>query len=505
MNTKKEKLLEAFWCLAVFAFFYIWFSKIHPLIIYDADDWTYIAYVRRATPIWGAWNPAKVFPEVLMPFFSNIILHTLVPLTGDYITGFAAGHALIVSGFITVYAYSLVALLRRSFSLSGLTGILTGTLFLVFHFLVFRTKEFDNSYLFRCLDLNCYYNYLLPALCNAILIMHMMANPRFEKFLAEADPAKIGIFYVLVYFAVFSNLVTSGMLAAFAGSHLLLNLLKNLKKFRLADYIRQNSVWLVILVMWFISAIYELTGGRASAAAAHSLLALLHDAAFRLKEVLFDCNPLFWFSVFVIIALAVLQFLLTRKKVEAEATILAHLIPLFIAGAALLFYMLALCAMVWTGNLYRSEYQFPLFFYGFLVVFLALGYLLKKQPRLMTVLPLLLVFLASDINTVGKTFSDSLMSNYGAEACANVSRDIINQYIEADKSGLSEVTIYIPQHVADPETTDNWPHSQVLIYRIGESLYEQGILSRPFSASFEIDPAMNQRYNIPIPIAVAED
>ncbi len=119
MNTKKDKLWETLWCAAVFAFFYVWFSKVHPLIVYDADDWTYIAYVRRATPIWGEWNPAKVFPEVLMPFFSTIILHTLVPLTGDYITGFTVGHALVVSGFITVYAWSLVALLRRSFSLSS--------------------------------------------------------------------------------------------------------------------------------------------------------------------------------------------------------------------------------------------------------------------------------------------------------------------------------------------------------------------------------------------------
>lgn len=194
MNIKKEKNQEVFWCLAVFVFFYIWFSRIHPLVVYDADDWTYIAYARRATPIWGEWNPAKVFPEVLMPFFSNIFLYTLVPLTGDYITGFAVGHALVVSGFITAYAWSLAALLRRSFSLSRLTGILAGTLFLIFHFLIYRTEDSGNAYLFHCRDLNCYYNYLLPALFNAIVMMNIVENPRFDKFIAEAAPGKIGIF-----------------------------------------------------------------------------------------------------------------------------------------------------------------------------------------------------------------------------------------------------------------------------------------------------------------------
>lgn len=504
MKIKKDKYLEAFWCLAVFAFFYIWFSRIHPLVVYDGDDWSYIAFARRATPVWGAWNPAKVFPEVLMPLFSNIILHTFVPLTGDYITGFTVGHALVVSGFITIYAWSFAALLRRNFSLSSLTGILIATLFLVFHFLIYRTEEAGNTYLFHCRDLNCYYNYLLPALFNAILIMHTIGNPRFHQFLSEAEPVKVGIFYILVYFAIFSNLVTSGMLAALAGSYLLLNLLKSVKNFKLKDYVKENAFWLIVLVMWIISAIYELSGGRASGSSGASLLLRIREVAYFLKEILVGANPLFWLSVFTITGLALLQFLLTKKKGSEEATILQLLIPLFVAAAALLIYMLAICAMVWTGSIYRVEYQFPILFYGFLVVFLALGYLVKKQPKLMMILPLLIVFLASDVNTNGKTFNDSLMSDYGAKACADVSRDIVSQFVAADEAGLTEATIYIPQHVANPENQDNWPHSLVLLHWLGANLYEQGILSHPISATYVIDPAVNQRNNIPLPIAVTE-
>ena len=501
MNMKKEKLLEALWYIAIFAFFYIWFSKIHPLVVYDSDDWTYIAYARRATPIWGEWNPAKVFPEVLLPFFSNIILYTLVPLTGDYITGFTVGHALVVSGFITVYTWALVALLRRSFSLSGMTGIFSGTLFLIFHFLVFRTQNSGNSYLFHCDDLNCYYNYLLPALLNAILIMYVIGNPDFEKLFADAPPVKVGIIYILIYFAIFSNMAISGMLASLAGSYLLLNLLKTLKKFKLMEYIKSNAHWLIILGMWCVSVVYEFSGGRATNAAAPLTLGNLRYTAYCLKEVLVGCNPLFWLSVFTIIVLAALQFLLTKKKAEEEATLLNHLVPLLVAAAALLVYMLALCTIVWFGTIYRSEYQITLFFYGFLVVFLALGYLLKKQPKLMFLLPLLVIFLASDINTNEMTFEDSLMSDYGAQACADISRDIINQYVEADLAGLTETTIYIPMHIADPETEDNWPHTMVLLPRIGNALYKQGVLSRPISANFVIDPAVNQRHNIPVPTA----
>ena len=79
---KKRKLtgFELVWYLGVFGFLLVWFTQIHPLVVYDADDWTYLAYVRSATPIWGDWNPAKVFPETVMPFFSTVAVYTLMPL-----------------------------------------------------------------------------------------------------------------------------------------------------------------------------------------------------------------------------------------------------------------------------------------------------------------------------------------------------------------------------------------------------------------------------------------
>lgn len=504
MNLKKEKSWEGLWLLAVFAFFYVWFSEIHPLIVYDADDWTYLAYVRKATPIWGEWNPAKVFPEVLMPFFSTIILHTMVPFAGDYITGFTMGHALVVSSFITAYAWCLARTIRNVFSLSRLAGILTGTLFLAFHFLAFRTEDNGNAYLFLCEDLNCYYNYLLPALLNASLLLVMMDHDRFSAFWAKAEPAQLGVFYVLVYFAVFSNLVTSGILAAYAGSRLLLALLKDGKKFRLRDYIQNNALWLVILVMWFVSAVFELSGGRASSDSVSFSLRVLREAAYHLKQVLCSCNPVFWVCVFVITVPAVLQYFLTRQKAKDEKMLLEQGILILVAGAALTLYMLILCGIIWTGNLYRSEYQLPLFFYGFLLVCLCLGYLLKKWPALSMAFPILLVFLVSCINTGGKTFRDSHVSDISADICADISRDIINQYLEADAAGLEVTNIYVPQHVPDPEQESNWPHSVTLLPRVGGTLYEQGIISRMIYAQIIPDPTVNERFNMPMPKALEE-
>lgn len=81
-------------------------------MVYDADDWTYLAYVRSATPIWGDWNPAKVFPETVMPFFSTVAVYTLMPLLGDYILAQTVMHALVVSISITVYVFCFTELVK---------------------------------------------------------------------------------------------------------------------------------------------------------------------------------------------------------------------------------------------------------------------------------------------------------------------------------------------------------------------------------------------------------
>ena len=91
------------------------------------------------------------------------------------------------------------------------------------------------------------------------------------------------------------------------------------------------------------------------------------------------------------------------------------------------------------------------------------------------------------------------MSDYEPAVCADISRDIVEQFLAAEAAGAEEVVIHVPVHVADPETQDNWPHSLFLLPRIGNALYEQGILSRELNVTYVADPAVNERFFIPIP------
>ena len=500
MNEKTQKLLHGAFYLLVFAFLYIWFSKIHALVVFDGDDWTYLAYVRKATPIWGEWNPAKVFPEVVFPFFSTVATYVLTPLTGDYISAQTVMHAFVVSVSITGYLWCFSCLLRRSFSLSRLTASLITLLFLTFHFLAMRSGEFGNQYLLYCVDLNCYYNYLLPSLLNASMVMCLTANEKFQAFLKGGAPAIKGCFYVVVYLAIFSNLPASGILAAYAGSILLLDLIRRWRQRQWSRFFPENAFPLGILIAWLISTVFELSGGRAASASAGSSLAYRVYLSFKnLVHAILECNRVFLLCVFLIVLVSFVLLLLSKGNGDTERRLILPGVVLLVALAAYCAYMILLCAAVNPACMFRSEYLFGIFFYGVLIVMLALAFLVSRYPRILLALPLLILFLVSEVDTRERTFLESNFADAPPALCAEISRNLIAQLQEADENGFTETVLRVPVNIADPENQDNWPHTLFLMKRIPGTLYAHGLISRDIAVTPVADPAINEQFHLPVP------
>lgn len=477
MNEKRTKHLEALFFFAVFVFFYLWFTRVHPLVIFDADDWTYLVPDRKAWPIIGEWNPAKVFPEVFMPFCSTVGAWLLMPVLKDYITVMTVTHGFVVSVFLTGYTVCFSRLLKRLFGTKGAGLIYSGALFLLLHFLALRSIQENNSYLFLCEDVNCYYNYLIPGVLNAGIVMTLVKNSSFEAFLRGENHAGKGLFLLLLYMAIFSNLVDSIILAVYAGSVLLVGLLKELKSFSLKTYLRKFAFPLILFAVWLISALFELTGGRmtTSEGVGGSLLVNLKDSLFYLKEMLLHCNGLFLGVCVLILAAAAFVWYQDRDREFASLVILWA-----VGVAAVTVVMTALCAMVDPLYMMRSEYLFGIFFYCLVLVMLGFGYLLQKQPRLLVILPILLCVLLSETNTKGHTFREANMENLAPEVCAEISRCLVEQVVEADRQGLTEMELHVPKW----ESSDNWPHATVLMHRIAYPLREHGLISKAIA----VDP-----------------
>lgn len=498
MNEIQKKLCHGLFYLAIFTFLFVWFTKVHALVVFDADDWSYLAYVRATTPVWGEWNPAKVFPEVIFPFFSTVAAYLVMPLTHDYITAQTVMHALVVSLSITGYLWCFSKLLRRCFPVSRLTASVVTCLFLLVHFLALRSADSGNQYLFYCVDLNCYYNYLLPALLNASLVMSLVCNPRLGDFLKSGAPAARGCFCIVVYFAIFSNLPASGILAAWAGSVVLLSLIAHGKAKQWKGILSKNGFPLLVLVAWFISAVFELSGGRAASAGGSTpVYYQLYLACKYLARILLDLNRLYQLTLALIVVCFCVCALISRKK--GEPLPCPGLGIVLIAAAAFGVYLLMLSSAVGPTAIRRSENLFGLFFLMDLCGMLMLTALVSRYPRLMLALPLVTVFLLSGVDTRAETFLESNFAGVRPAVCADVSRDLIAQLQTADALGRTEVELHVPQYVADPGTEDNWPHSLNLLERLPGTLYAHGLIRHQIHVTPVADPEMNVRFGLPLP------
>lgn len=498
MIGKKQNKYELIWYIIVFAFVFIWFTQIHPLVIFDADDWTYISNVRKATPIWGAWNPSKVFPEVIMPLCSRIAVYGLEPLIGDFLTALTVMNAIVTGIFITVYVWSFGNLLKRVFALSSGNTIFASALFLIFHFLVFRSEASNNSYLFYCHNVNCYYNYLFPSLLNASLVMYMMHNERFEEFLVSGSTEKRGFFILIVYFAIFSHLPASGILAVYAGCRILIAFVKQLKgKFQFLTFAKSELLDIAILVGWLCAAIFELSGGNAKWKEDDSvLLQNLKETLSGLAYMTNEFNTAFVTISAIILLLAVSVLVGSRLKNKVDTQFFSLVLTCLFCTGVMLVYILALYTKAGSWYIYRNDCRFGIVFYGFLVLLLSFGYVIAKCPKVVLAIPVVLCVLASEIDTTGKTFLESTRTNTDAAICVEISNDFINQIVNAEQAGQTEMDLYVP--IAYRE--DNWPFANWFADRIQPTLYEYGIITRQMNITVVPSEVFNAKYQLPVPL-----
>lgn len=499
MNIRRKPDIYTFLYIGVFLFTLTWFTQIHPLSVYDADDWRYISHVRRAIPLWHDWNPSRVFPEVFMPLLSGFAVHCLMPFTGDYLTSITGIHAFVIALSITVYVFCFTRMVKHLVSLSDLGAVFSGILFLILHFLIFRSYDNGNTYLFYCWDLTCYYYYLIPSLINASLVMCLIATPDITERICKMSWEKQGLLLTLIYFSIFSNLPASGILAAFAGSAVLISILQHIfRKKSVSLFLKENILYIGILLLWLISAVFELSGGRAGdqdMGVRMPILQGIRVVAYTILHLPQYCNHSFLAIAGLSIVGALVLLLHSRFGKITDKKIFETITLSIVAFLALIVYTTLLCAVVDVTYAMRMEYQFGFLFFLLIIVALAFAYTIQKLPASFLLVPILLIYLTGECNTLDRTFLESNQTNLDPQICTELSQDMIDQFIAADASGASSMTLYVPKW----STPGNWPHSLYLGDKISDSLYEHGIISRRITAVTCPTEDHNRIYNLPLP------
>ena len=125
MKIKREHYIAAVLFAAVLLSMLLFFERAHPLVILDADDWTYISESRAALPSRRFWNPARILPEILMPWAAG--LGVLLFKGAGYIRAITLMNGLVLSLFITGYVLAFYRLLVGRLALGrGKAAVLAG-------------------------------------------------------------------------------------------------------------------------------------------------------------------------------------------------------------------------------------------------------------------------------------------------------------------------------------------------------------------------------------------
>lgn len=491
MNRKKEKWIGAGLCLTVFLSMLLFFEIAHPLVILDADDWTYISQSRIALPVSRFWNPARILPEILMPYASGLGLLLFGGL--GYIRAITVMNGLVLSMFITGYVWAFYRLLTDNLRLAAGRSGLLALLFLLLHFSLFRSGPEQNIYLFWAKDVTCVYYYVIPALLNCTLVMILSRTGQHRRFWEKRELACKSILLLTVYLAIYSNLFESAVLAIWCGVDLLWALLGREKgKLRSGSFWREQSFSLAVVLLWLLSIWFEGRGERGNAGGAGPFSAAIGES---FRTALSFWGGAYRLALLLILAAAaalLLSLIFRLLGEEARTACIRLLLPLLTMGMVTLLFEILLCAKVDPSYGKRSDVMFGVCFAMLALAVLAMGLLLKRWERLLLLLPLLLLILYSATDTRLKTFADSNDILAPADVCMALDQNILDQVLEAEARGENCVTI----HVFVSGAGDNWPHSVYLGDRVAASLYKHGQTGRLMEIRVLPDLQVNEAFHV---------
>lgn len=470
----------------VFAFLMFFFTVIHPITIISGDDWKGLSLSRAAYPQWHGFNPIKVVPELSLPFVGYFSSFFLKPFGVDFFFGVAIVTAFVTSSVVTIFLIQLHLLLKEKFATgSRLSLIITSILFLYF-FGMFKSTD-NSPYLLWEINLTCYYHYVLPALMNGSLVIYLMRkdvnNTFYSRFLNGES-----LFLVLVtYLCIFSSIFASVILASYCGARLLTSILVNIKcKFYI---LKKNQFDIFVLVVWFISAIYEMNGGRASQIEESGLE--IGKSICNLIQFLHYTDPLFGGLLVVSLIISIYFFSIGYGKNAQE---IKHAYWMLLLSWMFSFAALILvCAKASPSYAERPVAMWGIYMYPLLAMCIFISSVCKKNKWISTLLPLLVLCLLNKSTSAKTTLMESQNLNLTFAKAQAVGENIISQVIKAQKDGQDLVVLHVPKG----DDNDNWPFPVYMGSGISRTLLINGIIEKEIKVEIYPDKNLNSEYGIP--------
>lgn len=326
-------------------------------------------------------------------------------------------------------------------------------LFLLLHFWIYRSSESGNRFAFSTLDACTLFFYTIPNLLNTIIIIYFELNKEDKKI----NP----LLWFFIYLGIFSNLYATYNIAIYAFLKIVWYIKDN-KKFDLKD----NKRYIAILVLFVLSALIELTGGRSNGG--YTSIFEQFPQVFNYAKIFFKSFNK-WFVLFCVVLFV--AFIATCIKNKDNKLILKQirLIEIYILSVL---YIFVLSAKVNVGYFNRQDVFIGVVSIGLINLIWILQYLFKNYPVLENGLLILILIVLFNTNTTGRTFADSNGLYIYWRDAHKLESYIVDKVIEADKNDETEVTIKIPKY----NSANNWPITTDGSMHICYALYKHGII-----------------------------
>ncbi len=499
-NLENNKRWQTAFYLLVFIGLLLFFTCAHPLYIYDADDWTYVSSPRPAVPMPFGWNPTRILPEILMPLAAQIGVSCINPFLQDYIQSMAIAFAVVLSGTILLYLAGMDWLLQKSYQLKQERYFLLLSI-LLWHFLPFCTADTQNQHMFYADNVTCVFYYIIPGLLNAGAALLVLSGCRLSR---KNDVLLNGVLLLGIYLCINSNMYSNFILTAAVCAELFYAWLRELREKHtpfwrsIWQVLRENGVKTGIVCLWLLSILLEFTGGRAQQADDTQSFALRETLALFGQSVA-DLNKIWLIGTLALIVAAFIVCIISVKKCtrnddtkKLDAEYLHQMAVCGLCLAVSILYLVLLSAKVNPNYVIHSIVEFSWMIWCFFALMSSAAYLMRRCPKTVALLPLLLCIVISVVVTDGCVYAEyNNVQKYSIQTVKKLDEEIIRQAQEAEAEGLETVEIHIPLEPEDWPLPLSWGGE-----RIARTLYRHGLTKTKLQVQLVMDEKINREFGL---------
>lgn len=494
---KKEQILPITINILILLFLLVFYIKLYPLVPYDGDDWYFIGSMREPFPIFGAFNPIKVLPEILLPLCGYVAAFIFYPLNHDYIGSISLVTSGTVAITIFIFFIFFYKFIRKRFKLTIKEGLATELVFFISFFFLFKNLNSTSYFGLFSHEMNCYFHYLIPGLLNAIAVLIMASSNNYNDEFKKMGAIKKGLFLTLIYFCIFSSIQLSIILASYCFIKIVENIITILKtkKDIVKNLINSSLLYLFVEFLWLISLFFEINGKRASIISSQNSFFTVPISNVLKQFITFykNINHLFFFTSIIIFLIVIIILIVKIRKKDKTAKIQLSILIKNIALFGISFvYLTLLYAKTGGGYAGRVDATWAIIFYGLLLFSLTFMLLIKRCPKIKIIIPFIIIISTLYVfNFNGKFMTGD--DNLDYKTIKEIDEFIINQIVEADMAGKNYVEVIVPAHRS---SESNWPHPWNMTIWLQNTLYSHNITRTRMKIMFvRSDEITEQFYN----------